>query len=130
MKMLLFNIRGVGSRVKRKEVQDLVRKNKIDLVCIQESKLDEVNENVCRLIWGNNICGWAARESQGRSGGLITLWDSNKFTSSSWWHMEGALIVNGRWISDGSNCCIVNVYAPCPLEERKELWDRLNLVSQ
>lgn len=73
MKILSFNIRGVGSRVKRKELQELVRKNKVDLVCIQESKLDMVDENVCRTIWGNPQCGWAAREAQGRAGGIITL---------------------------------------------------------
>lgn len=81
--------------MKSKEVQELISKQKIDMICIQESKLEVVDEEVCRLIWGRNNCGWAARVVVGRSGGLITLWNSDKFRCVSWWHMEGVVIVNG-----------------------------------
>lgn len=39
------------------------------MVCIQETKVENVNEDMCRLIWGNVDCGWAVREAEGRSGG-------------------------------------------------------------
>lgn len=48
----------------------------------------------------------------------MILWNPNKFTCSSWWHMEGVVIVNGFWGNDGQRCCILNIYAPCLLEDR------------
>lgn len=87
-----------------------------------------VNEEVCQLIWGRNNCGWAAREAQGRAEGLIVLWDSDKFRCMSWWHMDGVVVLIGFWGSEEIKCCIVNVYAPCPLDERREPWDHINII--
>lgn len=100
----------------------------MDIVCIQESKLIEVNEDKCKLIWGNDSCGWAARDAVGRAGGIITLWNPDKLICSSSWHMEGVVVVNGFWGANRVKCSILNVYAPCLLEDRIDLWDRLNTV--
>lgn len=69
MKVLSFNVRGAESSVKRKEV--LIRANNIDICCLQETKLEVVNWEYYRMLWGNDSFGWAARESEGRSGGVI-----------------------------------------------------------
>lgn len=44
--------------------------------------------------------------------------------------MDGAIVMNGHWGLKRRKCCIINVYAPCPLSERIALWDRFNLVIQ
>lgn len=41
--------------------------------------------------------------------------------------MRGPLIVNGFLKRDGTQCCIVNVYAPCVTQQKTELWDALQL---
>lgn len=63
-----YNIRGVGSDLKRREVQELIFKQKIDMICIQESKLELVNEVICHSVWGRNNCGWAAMLERLRGG--------------------------------------------------------------
>lgn len=68
--------------------------------------------------------------SQGRAGGILSFWDENKFLSSSQWSMDGAVIVNERSRYSGEDFCIVNIYAPCNLEEKILLWDRLFLVIE
>lgn len=42
--------------------------------------------------------------------------------------MDGAVIINGLWGSDRIECCLINIYAPCPLPERVRLWDRIHQV--
>lgn len=37
MKLVSYNIRGLGGRVKKIEIRDVVMEDKMDLVCIQES---------------------------------------------------------------------------------------------
>lgn len=128
MKLMSYNIRGVGSQIKKKEIQESIRKFKLDVTCLQESKIEGATEEICRSICGSNDCGWAASDSIGRSGGIITLWNPNKFIASSTWNMQGAVVVNGVWGTDRLRCCIVNVYAACPLGERLDLWDRLQSI--
>lgn len=58
----------------------------------------------------------------------MSLWNPEVFSHSSVCHMSGALIVNGFWGQDRTQCCIINIYAPCLLPEKQDLWDRLSLV--
>lgn len=126
MRILSYNIRGVGSKIKIQEVRDLINRLGVDICCLQETKLESVNERMARSLWGDGNFDWAARNSNGRSGGIMTFWNTEVFSASSSWHMEGAVIVNGFWGPER----VINVYAPCPLEDRSELWDRLLQVVQ
>lgn len=40
------------------------------------------------------------------------------------------MVVNGFGGLERKKCCIINVYAPCPLDERLDLWGRLTIVVQ
>lgn len=106
MKILSTNIRGLGSRVKKREVRDLIRSQKVDFVCIQESKLEIVDDLICQSVWGDGQIGWATREASGRSGGIISIWNSEVFSCLSSWHMAGALIVNGLWGAERVLCWV------------------------
>lgn len=55
----------------------------------------------------------------------MVLWNAEKFNCSSWWFMEGAVVVNGFWGRERVRCCIISVYALSLLEERLSLWERL-----
>ncbi|KAL8531571.1 hypothetical protein ACS0TY_008244 [Phlomoides rotata] len=110
--MISYNIRRLGSGVKKRE----------------ESKLEVVDDITYQSLWGEGNVGWAFKKSEGRSEGIISLWDADKFPCLSSWDMNGVLVVNGLWSQDGSACCIINVYAPCNLVKRLELWDRIHTM--
>lgn len=97
MKILSFNIRGLGSSVKKKEIKDLIARHRIDFCCVQETKLDSFSDVIGRNVWGGNNCDWAVRNAEGRAGGILSIWNSDLFSVSSSWHMSGALIFNGLW---------------------------------
>lgn len=40
-----------------------------------------------------------------------------------------ALIIKGKVISSSEEFIIFNVYAPCDLEAKKELWERLSILA-
>jgi hypothetical protein len=52
-----FNVRGLGSRVKRNKVRELVRVNNVDFLAIQESKMEEITEVLVHSLWGGADCG-------------------------------------------------------------------------
>lgn len=101
MKILSYNIRDLGNRIKRKKIQELIRVHKIEFCCIQETKLEEMNEGI---------------------------WNTEVFSCLSSCHMSSALIVNDIWYQDRVQCCVVNIYSSCLLNEKFELWDKLSLV--
>lgn len=57
MKLISLNIRGLGSTVKRKEVLSLISKLRVDICCIQETKIESMDVNLCKTVWGVIISG-------------------------------------------------------------------------
>ena len=43
LKILSWNIRGANDRIKRKVIKALIRSQKVDLVCLQETKIQEMS---------------------------------------------------------------------------------------
>lgn len=94
MKILSYNIRGAGSSVKLKEVRDSIRKFNIDVYCVQETKLENGTKLNAKSLWGEGNFGWVARESIGRSGGIMTLWNANSCKSKL-----DRMLTNSEWIA-------------------------------
>ncbi|KAL8544625.1 hypothetical protein ACS0TY_005015 [Phlomoides rotata] len=78
----------------------MLQKHSIDLCCLQETKLESISENVCKSIWGHSKFDWAFKASVGRSGGIISLWNSDLFHKTSSWDTCGMLVINGFFSAD------------------------------
>ncbi|KAL8485021.1 hypothetical protein ACS0TY_027353 [Phlomoides rotata] len=59
MKIMSFNVRGLGKRMKRNEVKRMIRSNGIEMCCIQETKMEKIEDRIGREIWGDKDCEWA-----------------------------------------------------------------------
>jgi exonuclease III len=77
MIVLSFNIRGLGGRMKRRRIRELVREHNVDFLAIQETKLEVVSDQICFSLWGSSNCGWAFFPSEGASGGILSIWGKN-----------------------------------------------------
>ncbi|KAL8469586.1 hypothetical protein ACS0TY_032435 [Phlomoides rotata] len=130
MKILSYNVRGLGKKAKRRGIKDLIRKHKIDLCCIQETQLEEITKIRCTGLWGDGSFEWAYREDDGRSGGILSIWISEVFWKSSLWHSRGILVVNGFFTEDGVRGVLINVYTPCLSSEQAALWDTIKLIVE
>lgn len=83
MKILSYNVRGLGSRAKCRDVGEIIKKRRVDFCMIQESKKEEMDELTCKLIWNDGNISWAHRGSVGRSSGILSIWNSEAFVASS-----------------------------------------------
>lgn len=52
MKILSWNVCGLGSREKRVLVKEVIQNFKADIMMIQESKVRVVSDRVIKEIWG------------------------------------------------------------------------------
>ncbi|KAF1877873.1 hypothetical protein Lal_00038182 [Lupinus albus] len=102
-----------GSSLTKRGVKELIKSKDVDFIGFQETKLEECNVDFCVSLWGNNECEWDFIPSVGRSGGILSIWDKNKFQKVNsyigtgfWLPMElGWMVSNmelrvdkGRWL--------------------------------
>ena len=114
MKIISWNVRGLGIFEKRREVCHLVReKKKPFIICIQETKLSVFDFTVCKSLWGDEYVDFSFQPSVGASGGLVSMWDTNEVEVWSSMSFDHVLMILGCFVKTGEQFAVFNVYAPC-----------------
>nr|KYP35677.1 Transposon TX1 uncharacterized [Cajanus cajan] len=103
----------------------MVAKHGIDLLCIQETKKENIPETLVKKLWGSGDCECAWSPSINTAGGLLCIWDPNKINVTSQFSGLGYLGLIGIVKESGDVVVMVNVYAPSEGGVRKNLWDEL-----
>jgi mannosylglycoprotein endo-beta-mannosidase len=117
-----FNVRGLGSRVKRRKICDLIRRENIDFMAIQETKMEAFSEFFVANLWGNSACGWASYPAVGNSGGIISIWNKVKFSLIFTFSGDGFVGVCLDVLAKNRKCFVINVYAKCTIRDKRTLW--------
>jgi hypothetical protein len=80
IKILCWNIRGLGGKGRRKQLKELMYKYKVDVICLQETMKEHFTLSELRELVGNNVLdgtGQLHKGIQGGGGGGL-CWESNK----------------------------------------------------
>lgn len=112
-----INIRGLSAVVKRKKIRNLISIEKLEFIAVQETKLDRM---ACQGIWGNVDFDWSFSPSIGRSGGLLSIWDSHSMTCLFSFNGYGFMGSCFEKEDLQLKCFVVNIYSPCDLNGKKE----------
>lgn len=59
MNIILLNIRGSGSLVKRRRINNLIKLGNADFILLQEIKCDTVDDKFVSLIWSQEEILWS-----------------------------------------------------------------------
>src|SRR4051812_25887922 len=92
-----YNIRGGGSLVKRRRIGSLLRKEKPDVMLIQETKLKELMDSYVNCMWGNKDFDFSFKGADGLSGGILTIWNSKTVTAQFSFSGKGYLGHKFTW---------------------------------
>lgn len=128
MKLCSYNIRGFGGSSKKKEVSQIVRANKLDMICIQETKAEVVYHRMCALMWDDDDFSMCFNLSSSRAWGLVIIWRNGSFTLEESFSGESFLGVTGWWGLERIIISVINVYAPCDSQKKLELWQQISNV--
>ncbi|GKV48207.1 hypothetical protein SLEP1_g55033 [Rubroshorea leprosula] len=90
-----------------------------------ETKLENVDRSICRRVWGTNDFDWVAKASNGRSGGLLCVWNSKVFRKKGVVEGENYLGVCRLWGEEDTLVYIINICSPCLLMGKRALWEEL-----
>ena len=90
-------MRGINDRDKRLFLKNILRDWSCNLVCIQETKLEEVQLFDIRCIGGNQSMDFVTLKAQGSAGGIIVMWDKNFFNLVSSSCGDFLLLASSKW---------------------------------
>ena len=57
IKILSWNVRGANDRVKRKVIKALIRSQRADLVCLQETKIQDMSRGIVHSLGVERFLG-------------------------------------------------------------------------
>lgn len=100
---------------------------KIDILCVQETKIEDWSVNLSRQIWGNRWVDWAEPKSCGTRGGIIILWDRRRWNCLE--VHKGTFSISSILEStqEEFRWCFTRIYGPHTNQEREDMWNWLQL---
>ena len=63
LKILSWNVSGLNNFCKRVIVKILLKERKGDIICLQETKLDNTNPTIVKSLWGSPFVDWAVLDA-------------------------------------------------------------------
>lgn len=78
MKILICNVRGLGLCEKRGAIRRFIKKCRVYVFLIQETKKEDLSPILVRELWGINEVDYFFKPFEGQSGGLAIFWNSSE----------------------------------------------------
>lgn len=120
-KILSWNVNGLNDNRKWDIIKSLVRDWKPNILCLQETKIEDWNGILARQFWGNRWVEWAELKVSGTKGGIVTMWDKRQWSCieiQQGTHSISSMLENTQ---ENFRFCFTGVYGPHTNWEREEL---------
>jgi exonuclease III len=101
--VLTWNVRGINSAWKWVPVKNKIADASCDIVCLQETKKENVDLSFIRKICPQALDAFEFLPSTGASGGILIAWKSSVFDGAKIFNNEFALSVEFFSKHDNSN---------------------------
>ncbi|XP_070020674.1 uncharacterized protein [Nicotiana sylvestris] len=128
VKVLNWNIRGLNDKNKRSIVGSLVREWRADIVCLQQTKMEDIPASMLYQIWGNRWVEWAELKASGTRGGIVVMWDRRLWKCNDSHQGSFSITCFLDSLQEDFRWAFTCVYGPHTNAERKELWHELGAV--
>lgn len=96
---------------KRSEIKDMVSRNKVTFLCIQESRMLVIRDRLICSVWGNRPCNYVISDQIGSSGGLVFICDPRLLDMDFVNTQRNHIVVAGIWKPRDVKCGVITVYA-------------------
>ena len=73
LKIISWNVRGLNEWDERLRVRNLIKNWRLDIVCLQETKLELITRAMIRSLWGGQHVDWSYLGSCGACGGVLLM---------------------------------------------------------
>ena len=128
LKLLSWNVRGANEKEKRKIIKTFIRNQRVDLMCIQETKIQSMSEGVVRSLGSGRFLDWRALDASGTAGGILICWDKRTLEILDWEEGQFSLSCRFKSVDNGTVWVFTGVYGPFTKEERECLWEEIGAI--
>ena len=104
----------------------LLKERKGDIICLQETKLDNTNSTVVKSLWGSPFVDWAVLDAIHTAGGIWLAWDRRLFEKVDYFVGRFSVSVLLKGVVDGFEWVCSGVYGPSDDSARKDMWVELD----
>lgn len=118
MNIISYNVRGLGRGVKWTTIRRLVKKHQADMLCIPETKREQIDKTMCQALWGNTELSQEIQPATNTAGGLLCIWNEQVFKVEKRVIGTGFILLEGVLTQEMQKICIINIYAPCDVNKR------------
>ncbi|KAL6323907.1 hypothetical protein AAG906_005904 [Vitis piasezkii] len=120
---------GANDRDKRRIIKSVIKSQRVDVVCVQETKIKEMTMGLVRSLGVGRNIEWRAVNSRGAAGGILVFWDNRLVELVGW--EEGVFSISCRFKNcvDGVVWVFTGVYGPVCSGDREEFWEELGSVK-
>ena len=73
LKLISWNVRGANNSDKRNIIRNFIRSQRVDLVCLQETKIQEMSAADARSLWLGRLVEWKVVVAEGNAGGILVF---------------------------------------------------------
>ena len=128
MKILSWNVRGLGRPEKRSKVRSILKERGVDVVLLQETKTSNLEVSFIKSIWPFDKMEYMGVDAEGRAGGVLCIWHPDRFKVVDCCGSRNFIILAGI-CGQSFECSVVNVYAPNDVGKRSQLWESLKSLK-
>lgn len=128
MKILSWNVRGIGSAQKRAITKGVITAVSPNFVFLTKTKLVLVDKKIIKSLWSSISIDWAHTLSTGTFRGIIIMWDSLIHYADEVYDGSNSLLVSIRF-SDNVMWWILGIYGPASRRNRKFFWEELDTLA-
>ena len=128
LKLLSWNVRGANNPNKRNVIRNFIRSQRADLVCLQETKIQEVTPAVARSLGVGRLSEWRAVEAEGSAGGIMVYWDTRKLELVETEIGDFSVTCMFTNVGDGFRWAFTRVYGPVKRSKRELFWEELGAL--
>ena len=129
LKLFSWNVRGVNNPNKRNIIRNFIRSQRVDLVCLQETKIQELSSAIVRSLGAGRLDEWRTVEAEGTAGGILVFWNTRKLdlVESEIGHFS--VTCKFKNVEDGFLWAFTGVYGPVKRSKRELFWEELGALK-
>ena len=129
LKFLSWNVRGANNPDKRNVIRNFIRSQRVDLVCLQETKIQEMSSADAHSFGVGRLAEWKVVEAEGNAGGILVFWDTRKLelVEAEIGHFYVTCMFKN--VEDGFLWAFTGVYGPMKRCKRELFWEELGSLN-
>ena len=126
IRILSWNVRGENERDKRKVIKSVIKSQRVDVICLQETKIKEMNTGLVRSLGVGRHLDWRTVNSRGAAGGIMVFWDNRMVDLK-----EREFLISCRFKNcvDGLVWVFIGVYGLVCSRDGEGFWEELGSIK-